>query len=129
MDSGSDGWRPWRRDALGLLAVLTIVPLFVGLHAVAAEPRVFELATHRGTLPEDQQVIRVHQGDEVTLRWTVDAPLTIHLHGYDIEKRVTPPGPSVMQFRARATGRFPIAIHGSPGAPEVVLGYLEVYPR
>lgn len=129
MDRVSDGWRPWRRHALGPLAVLTVVLILVGLHAVGAETRVIDLATHRGTLPEDQQVIRVHQGDEVTLRWTVDAPLTIHLHGYDIEKRLTPPGPSVMRFLARATGRFPIAIHGSAGAPEVVLGYLEVYPR
>jgi hypothetical protein len=92
-----------------------------------SEPRVFDLAIRNNQLPSDQRVVRVRQADEVSLRWTTDAPLTIHLHGYDIETLV-PPGPAVvMKFSARATGRFPIEIHGR--GVERTLGYLEVHPR
>lgn len=116
------------RRSLGLLAMLMAGLILSGLHA-AAETRVIELAIRQGTLREDQRVIRVQQGDEVTLRWTTDRPLTIHLHGYDIEKRATPGAPATMQFSARATGRFPIEVHGSRKGEEATLGYFEVYPR
>jgi hypothetical protein len=53
---------------------------------VAAEPQVFELAIRSGRLVGDQRVIGVAQGDVVTLRWTTDKALTIHLHGYDIAR-------------------------------------------
>lgn len=89
----------------------------------------FELTLRQGALPADQQVIRVHQGDEVILRWTTDEPRSIHLHGYDIEKQLTPGVAVAMWFVARATGRFPIMLHGQQEGDEPILGYLEVYPR
>jgi hypothetical protein len=55
--------------------------------------------------------------------------VTIHLHGYDIETALTPDAPATVRFSARATGRFPIEIHGTTRGPEVTLGYLEVHPR
>jgi FtsP/CotA-like multicopper oxidase with cupredoxin domain len=91
------------------------------------EPRAFDLAIRNNQLPSEQRTVRVRQGDEVTLRWTTDAPLTIHLHGYDIETLVSPGPAVVMKFSARATGRFPIEIHGR--GVERTLGYLEVHPR
>jgi hypothetical protein len=101
------------------------------LLAIAAqgwsEPRVFDLAIRNNQLPSDQRTVKVRQGDEVTLRWTTDAPLTIHLHGYDIETLVSTGPAVVMKFSARATGRFPIEIHGR--GVERTLGYLEVHPR
>jgi hypothetical protein len=56
--------------------------------------------------------VTVRQGDEVTLRWTTDQRMTIHLHGYDLEQTLAPGLPVAMRFAARATGRFPIEIHG-----------------
>lgn len=116
---------------LFLLMALTLIPLAV---RAAAEPRVIELAIRDGALPEDQRVIRVHQGDQVTLRWTTDKPFTIHLHGYDIEKTLSPKAPTTMHFSAKATGRFAIEIHhksehGSDQGEEATIGYLEVHPR
>lgn len=111
----------------GLLAFVLVAMIPRGVNA-AAESRVIELAIRQGTLPQDQRVIRVRQGDEVTLRWTTDRPLTIHLHGYDIEAELTPGVPTSMRFSARATGRFPIEAHGSRRGEEATLGYLEVYP-
>jgi FtsP/CotA-like multicopper oxidase with cupredoxin domain len=60
-------------------------------------------------------VIRVQQGDAVTLRWTSDQALTLHVHGYDVERGVVPGATATMGFTARATGRFPIEVHGSEG--------------
>ena len=103
--------------------------LAVTLRPVAAEPRVIELAIRGGTLASDQRVIRVSQGDAVTLRWMSDRALTLHLHGYDLEQRITPGTPATMSFVARATGRFAIEVHAGPSGREATLGYLEVHPR
>jgi hypothetical protein len=104
------------------------VLLAVGVSA-GAEQREFDLAVRGGELPKGKQVVKVRQGDEVTLRWTTDAPLTIHLHGYDIERELSPDRAVSMQLSARVTGRFPIEIHPRGGGRERTLGYLEVYPR
>lgn len=118
-----------RRNLVARLSPLLAVTLIaLGVRA-AAEPRVIDLAVRGGALPEAQRVIRVQQNDEVTLRWTTDQALTIHLHGYDIEKTLSPNAPTTMSFRARATGRFPIGVHGARRGEEAVLGHLEVHPR
>ena len=113
-----------RRRFIGALLIGALV-------SIAApgwpEPRTFDLAIRNNQLPSEQRTVRVRQGDEVTLRWTTDAPLTIHLHGYDIETLVSTGSAVVMKFSARATGRFPIEIHGR--GVERTLGYLEVHPR
>ncbi|MFI5281272.1 MAG: hypothetical protein ACHQU1_12320 [Gemmatimonadales bacterium] len=107
-----------------------LVTVLLGFSAAAgAEQREFDMTVRGGELPKEKQVIRVQQGDEVTLRWTTDAPLTIHLHGYDIEKALSPDRPVSMQLRARAAGRFPIEIHPQGHGRERTLGYLEVHPR
>jgi hypothetical protein len=100
---------------------------FVAVSSGTAEPRVFELAIKNGRLPEPQRLVRVRQGDEVTLKWTTDRALTLHLHGYDIEAKLLPQMPVDMGFTARATGRFPIEIHGA--GTEHTIGHLEVHPR
>ena len=96
---------------------------------VLAGPRSVDLPIRGGVLPAEQRVIRVQQGDEVTLRWTSDRALTVHLHGYDIERRITPGTTATMTFTARATGRFSIEIHGGEGHRASTVAYLEVHPR
>jgi hypothetical protein len=93
----------------------------------AAETRAFELAVRNGELPAERRVVRVRQGDEVTLNWTTDKALVIHLHGYDIETSLSPAAPALMRFTARASGRFPVEIHGRGG--HRVLAHVEVHPR
>ncbi len=110
------------------LPVFVMLLALVPVAGVRAEPRVVDLALRDGQLPEDRRVVRVRQGDEVTLRWTTDRPVTLHLHGYDLEEKLTPGASRSMRFVARATGRFPIEIHGARGGDRVV-GYLEVHPR
>jgi siroheme synthase len=108
-----------------LLATMTMLMVQTSM----AESRIIDLVIRGGSLPLEQRVIRVQQGDTVTLRWTSDQALTLHLHGYDVERRVVPGATATMSFTARATGRFPIEVHGSEGRRAMTLGYLEVHPR
>ncbi len=85
-----------------------------------------------GKVPENLTVIRVNRGDFVTLTWTADQPMTLHLHGYDIEREVAPGSPAEFAFRAYAAGRFPIEVHPQgeePPADQPALVHLEIYPR
>lgn len=117
---------------LRFLLVLAASITTVG--AEAAE-LTFVLKIENGRVPEDMRMVRVKQGDVVRLRWSVDQPVTLHLHGYDIEKRVEPGIVGEMTFTARATGRFPVNAHlagtqtGSRAHEEPSLVYIEVYPR
>jgi hypothetical protein len=108
-----------------LLAVLTAL----GAPPSFGEPRVVDLVIRDGTLSPAQRTIRVQQGDGVTLRWTSDQALTLHVHGYDIERRLVPGTTATMSFTASATGRFSIEVHASGGQRARTIGYLEVHPR
>jgi hypothetical protein len=92
----------------------------------------YALRIDNGHVPANMQLIHVTQGDVVTLQWSADKPSIVHLHGYDIEKRVIPGTVTQMTFTARATGRFQVHLHG--GAAEThghedALVSIEVYPR
>ena len=115
--------------ALLLLATTAHVPV------VHAAELTFDLRLQDGRVPESMRLIRVSEGDVVTLRWTADRPALLHLHGYDIEWRVQPGTVAKVTFTARLTGRFPVHAHGSvSGANDHAhedspLVYIEVYPR
>lgn len=99
----------------------------------AAQETVFELRIANGRVPPDMRLIRVTQGDNIRLRWTSDRPITLHLHGYDIETRVEPGKAADMVLTARAAGRFPVEEHkpNSRGHShgEAPLVRIEVRPR
>jgi hypothetical protein len=93
----------------------------------------FVLRIANGRLPENMRLIRVKQNDVVKLAWSTDKPMTIHLHGYDIEKEVAPGAVSEMTFTARATGRFTVEPHlaktpSGGHAHGETLVTIEVYP-
>jgi len=95
---------------------------------------VFDLKIEKGKVAQSMRLIRVRQGDAVKLRWTTDRPIMLHLHGYDIEKKVEPGAVAEMAFDARATGRFPVEEHkpdakGSHSHGEAPLVRIEVRPR
>jgi hypothetical protein len=94
----------------------------------------FDLKIEKGKVPQNMRLIRVRQGDAVRLRWTTDRAIILHLHGYDIEKKVEPGTVTEMAFQARATGRFPIEEHkpaakGGHSHGEAPLVRIEVRPR
>ena len=98
-----------------------------------AAPLTFEFNVVNGAVPADMRVVRVKEGDVVTLRFRSDKPLVLHLHGYEIEIKVSPGSVGTMAFTARLTGRFPVHVHGVGGGAhaneESVLVEVEVYPR
>lgn len=79
-----------------------------------------------------ERVIRVTQGDTVTLRWITDEAAELHIHGYDIRFEISPAAPAEVEFLAHATGRYAVTSHGFGRAHEhghETLVYIEVYPN
>lgn len=131
---------PDRRNALALIApyaialVVLLAAGWVGV-AMAQGPEVaFDIRIEGGKVAQNMRLIRVKQGDTVKLRWTTDRPIVLHLHGYDIERKVEPGAVAEMAFEARATGRFPVEEHkpdakGGHAHGEAPLVRIEVRPR
>ena len=121
----------------GRRALLIVLAGAIGVAVVGAKAAelTFSLHMENGRLPENVRRVRVTQGDVVRLLWSVDRPVTVHLHGYDIERKVEPGTVGDMTFAARATGRFPVHAHatgeraGDRVHEEAPLLYVEVYPR
>ena len=107
--------------------------LGAGVIGAQAEALTFDLTVERGRVPQNMRLIRVKQGDVVKLRWTTDRLLLLHLHGYDIEKKIEPGAVAELTFTARATGRFPIHVHAPKQngghTHEAPLVQIEVLPR
>jgi FtsP/CotA-like multicopper oxidase with cupredoxin domain len=91
----------------------------------APAPREVELVVKSGKLVSGEPVIKVREGDEVTLRITSDKADEVHMHGYDRHAHIKANGTATITLKADRTGRFPFELHKS----HLELGTLEVYPR
>jgi hypothetical protein len=124
------------RRSAGLILGLLMLFLSAPAAIVGAQTKefIFDLKVEHSTVPPKMRLIRVKQGDLVKLRWTSDRPITLHLHGYDIERTIVPGSVAEMAFTANATGRFPVEehkpdAHGGHAHGEAPLVRIEVYPR
>lgn len=112
--------------SFGFAALLFAAPhLASGVEA--ADVRRFEFGVRDGKLAAGERTVRVTRGETVELAWTSDEAAVIHLHGYDLEAAPAPGAPQLMRFVARATGRFPVEIHGASGRHATLI-YVEVHP-
>jgi hypothetical protein len=118
--------------ARAAVALLLIATSSTFLRVMATE-LTFDLNVEHNRVPDNVRLIRVKAGDVVKLRWTTDQPLVLHLHGYDIERRIEPGTPTELIFTAYATGRFPIHVHAlgvdGQAREEAPLVNIEVYPQ
>ena len=74
--------------------------------------------------------IHAKNGDTVVIVVRADAPDDIHLHGYDIEKKVEPGKPATFRFKANLEGEFEIESHVAEDAGrDPLLGTLIVEPQ
>ena len=73
-------------------------------------------------------LVKVSQGDQVTLKITADMDAMLHIHGYELAAMIAPGQTAELSFTANATGKFDIYLHES-GQDAIALGSLEVYPR
>ena len=111
--------------------LLTTAPIIAVV--AAEEPAVFDIRISERQVQGDNNLIRVSLGDEVVLNWQTDETVSIHLHGYDIEKTIVAGETASMAFTAHATGRYPVTSHGFANQHDdhghKALMYLEVYPE
>jgi heme/copper-type cytochrome/quinol oxidase subunit 2 len=111
--------------AAGMLASL------VSLHSQADQNRtdgkgqVFDIVVQQGKRVSGAGVLKVQQGEEVTLHITSDTADEFHLHGYNLLVQLRPHQTATLHFVAKLAGRFTYELHKS----DLELGALEVYPR
>ena len=79
--------------------------------AVDENAAVFDITINSGELTGDMDILRIKKNENVTLNFSSDSDITVHLHGYDIEKTVSSGNDQTMEFKANATGRFVITSH------------------
>lgn len=114
-------------SGVALIVALTGPAAVPALAGDATQAKHFAMSLVNGAVAGSSDTIRVKRGDDVELRWSSDKPMELHLHGYDIEVKVTPAAPAVMSFKAKIPGRFPIEPHGQGQHHRAVM-YLEVLP-
>jgi hypothetical protein len=67
---------------------------------------------------------RVKKGDRVVIVVRSDAGESVHVHGYDVERTITPGKPARLPITATIPGRFEVELHH----PDAVLAVLTVNP-
>jgi hypothetical protein len=121
-------YRLIRGLASGAIIVIFACMVTKAVAADGVQHKVLTLSVVNGSVAGVGDTVKVQQGDDLELRWSSDKPMELHLHGYDIEVKVSPQAPAVMSFKANIPGRFPVEPHGQgPGHHRPVL-YLEVHP-
>jgi outer membrane lipoprotein SlyB len=67
---------------------------------------------------------RLKKGDRAVIVVRADVGEEIHMHGYDLEKQVTPGKPVRLPFTATIPGRFEVELH----PPDTLLAVVTVSP-
>ena len=67
---------------------------------------------------------KLKKGDRAVIVVRADAGEEIHMHGYDLEKQVTPGKPVRLPFTATIPGRFEVELHH----PDTLLAVVTVSP-
>jgi hypothetical protein len=81
-----------------------------------------QLKNHK---PVGRKVIKVKTGDRVLIVVSSDKPETVHLHGYEIEREITPSKPGRYAFTAKNEGAYDLESHTT----EKKIATLQVQPR
>jgi hypothetical protein len=94
------------------------------------KPEVARIRIRGGEVVGGPAEIKAKNGDTVVIVVAADTPDEIHLHGYDIEKKVTPGHPASFRFKANLEGEFEIESHVAEDAGrDPLLATLIVEPR
>ncbi len=118
-----------RRAARGRVLGAVLLALAAGAAgaAGAAEAPLRSFALHvDGERVQGPDVIRVAEGDRVSIRLTADRPISARIEGYGLALDARPGRPGVVVFRADRAGRFPVTRGRPDGAGGPPLFVLEV---
>jgi hypothetical protein len=88
-------------------------------------PKTFHIALKGHNPVGGRKTIKITKGDRALLVVTSDGSDTVHLHGWNIEKKVTPTKPGRFAFRARNEGAYELESHTT----EQKLATIQVLPR
>ena len=86
------------------------------------------VALVKGRAAAADDTLRFRRGDAVELTVSSDAPMDLHLHGYDLEASARPGQPARFAFVARLPGRFPISEHRHDARHHRSVLFIEVHP-
>ena len=76
----------------------------------------FKIQIIKGEITNNLEKIKVNKGENVKFLFSTDSYLTVHLHGYDIEKSISSEETTIMEFKADATGRYRLTAHENMGS-------------
>jgi hypothetical protein len=79
--------------------------------AASGSQQRIEVTFAHGRATGDTGRVQVAKGTSVALVVTSDVADQVHLHGYDIEKELSPGKPVTLQFDATITGVFEVELH------------------
>jgi len=95
-----------------------------------AKPQATKIQVRGGKAVGGPPEINVKNGDTVQIVVSADAPDTLHLHGYDIEKTAESGKPARFEFKADAEGEFELESHTAEDAGlDPLVATLIVEPR
>ncbi len=99
-----------------IIPALAIVAMAVLVFAAACgggdpEDLTFDVTIEHDAWDVSDDIIKVKQGDHVTINVESDEQGGFHLHGYDLYNEVAPGEPMTFEFTADATGNFEIQFH------------------
>lgn len=121
-----------RRAGVSRIALACgILVSLISLHGRADQDRadgkgqIFDIVVQQGKRVSGAPVLKVQQGEDVTLHITTDTADEFHLHGYNLLVQLLPHKTATLHFVAKLAGRFTYELHKS----DLELGALEVYPR
>jgi hypothetical protein len=92
--------------------------------SAAPKPRTIAIVVDQGRPRGGIQRPKIQQGDKIVLVVRSDAGEEVHVHGYDIERELTPGKALRIPITANIPGRFEVELHH----PDVLLAVLEVQP-
>jgi len=94
------------------------------------KPEATKIDIRGGEVAGGAAEINAKNGDTVVIVVSADAPDDIHLHGYDIEKKVEPGKPATFRFKANLEGEFELESHVAEDAGrDPLVGTLIVEPK
>ena len=119
--------------ALSLIIITPLNKLLFTKIALAQSAKEFSVAIIKRKVLGEKKV-RVFEGDKIIILWQTDENVEVHLHGYNIKKKLVTNKVTPMFINARATGRFPVTSHGFSGEKAHTHGknallYIEVHPK
>jgi hypothetical protein len=82
-----------------------------GKPAKPAGPKTFRIALKGHNPVGGRKTIKITNGDRALLVVTSDGKDTVHLHGWNIEREVTPAKPGRFAFKAKNEGAYELESH------------------